>query len=278
MCTQCPPNDAMTYRHRYEKPLLTLAKIITFSSIAIGIFSIITFDDAYLEEHSWLLAGLTLLIATMPMVFVYRYYLAAQMRANCARVSPDQFPEIWSIYSDLLKKIQLDYEPALYIQNGNGVVNAFAFSCSLKRNYIILHAEIAVCCDEHPEIVQFVLAHELAHHKLGHTRLSRNFFSYLMDLMVLPGKALSRAQEYSADRLALAICPDAADSILFLLVGPWMAGRTNPKAFETQAEQDKNCLMIRLANVAQTHPVMSKRYQALLDISRNGFGTHGSMF
>lgn len=257
--------------------MVTIAAVVTFGAILLGIVAAAVLDERTLDEQSWLMSGL-MALALMPALYVYRFFMAAQHRANAAKVGPDQLPEVWAIYTNLLRVFELPYTPTLYVENGNGVVNAFALSCSMRSNYIILHAEIAVLAAKHPEIVRFVLAHELSHHKLGHVTGFRLAISMLMNMMVLPGKALSRAQEYSADRLAMAVCPEAADSILFLTVGPWMAGRTNPDAFEQQALEEERSLMVRIANISQTHPVMTKRFKALRDISRKGFDVHGSMF
>ena len=82
-----------------------------------------------------------------------------------------------------------------------------------------------------PDVVEFVLAHELAHHKLHHVSLWRIVIGVIPGLMVLPGQTTTRAQEYSADRVAMAVCPNHASAMRLLVVGPWMANGVNPEVW-----------------------------------------------
>lgn len=80
------------------------------------------------------------------------------------------------------------------------MVNAFALECNRRQRYVVIHAEIAMLMPTAPEIVEFVLAHELAHHKLRHVSLWRLAIGVVPQSLVLPGLATTRAQEYSAAR------------------------------------------------------------------------------
>ena len=279
MCSTCDIKNASRYRHRWEMPLVALAALVSLGVVILSISAPVLFGD--LPEDSEMgtvvMAGYIVLFSPV-LLFFTRLYKAAQQRAFAAKVGPEQFPEIWAVYTELLAAIDLPHPPALYVANGNGVTNAFAFSCTVRRKYIVLHAEIATLMAVDPDMVRFVLAHELAHHKLGHVSLVRLMVGVVMNLLFLPGKALTRAQEYSADRLALALCPGTADKLLFLTVGPWMAHRLNPEAFAEQSLEEDKSLMVRILNIASDHAVMTKRYKALRDIESDGFGRHGQMF
>ncbi len=106
-------------------------------------------------------------------MYLLRFYMAAKAKANAIRVGPKQMPEVWDMYQELNAKIGLDPLPKLYVQNGDGAVNAYALSCNTRYKYIILHAEVAMAVKKAPQVLRFVLAHEMAHHKLGHVSLWR---------------------------------------------------------------------------------------------------------
>lgn len=168
--------------------------------------------------------------------------------------------------------------PRLYVANGNGTVNAFAQECNRRNRYIMLNAEIAMLLPSSPDVVAFVLAHEMGHHKLRHVSLWRNFIGIIPNFLLLPGLAATRAQEYSADRVAMAVCPDHANAIRLLSVGPWMEKGVNPEAWAEQADAEHREWMVRAANTMSSHAVGIKRYKALRDIEREGFKVHGEMF
>lgn len=277
MCQNCIPMTPESVAHRWEVPLARLGAAATLGAIILGFWAMAMLDEKTMDEQPWLLSG-PMVLLLLPVTYFSRYMLASKQRANSARVGADQLPEVWSIYSDLLERFALPVPPALYIQNGNGVVNAFAFSCSRTRNYVVLNSEIALLAKDHPEIVRFVLAHELAHHKLGHVNFGRIAVSIILNMMYLPGRALSRAQEYSADRLALAMCPETVDSLVLLAVGPWLAGQASPEALLRQAIDEERSLGIRITNAMQTHPVFTKRFSALKKIEQSGFENHGALF
>lgn len=279
MCSTCDIKNAKRYRHRWEMPMVVLATLISLGALILSISAPVVFGD--LPEDSDMrtvvMAG-NFVLASPILIFFKRLYAAAKQRAEAVKVGPEQFPEIWAVYAELLEAIDLPHPPALYIANGQGVMNAFALSCTIQRKYIGLNAEIATLIAVDPDMVRFVLAHELAHHKLGHVNLVRQMVAVIMNLMFLPGKALTRAQEYSADRLALALCPGTADNLLALAVGPWMAHRLNPEAFAEQSREEDKSLLVRILNIASDHAVMTKRYKALRDIESDGFGRHCQMF
>ena len=129
-----------------------------------------------------------------------------------------------------------------------------------------------------PDVVEFVLAHELAHHKLRHVSLWRSVIGFVPNLLVLPGQAATRAQEYSADRIALAVCPGTANATRLLAVGPWLESGVNPDAWLAQCEGEHREFWVRVTQALSSHAVMVKRSEALRDIEREDFKAQGEMF
>lgn len=204
--------------------------------------------------------------------------MAAGVRAKSVRVGPRQFPELHARYLALAERIGVAHVPSLYVVNGNGVVNAYAFSCNKRHGYVVLHSEIAQLLHRAPQIVDFVMAHELSHHRLNHVSLWRMLIGVIPGVLFLPGTATTRAQEYSADRLALSACPGTGDAASLLAVGPLMAADVNSEAWLEQCSEDDRSWLIRLQNILSDHAVLTKRYKALKDLEAHGMSRHGQMF
>lgn len=273
-----------TYRHRWEMPLIWLSVIVTLATFLIGL-ALLTMDEAILrdileEETDTVLdlaAYAPMLLVLPAIVFVYRYFMAAQARANGLRVGPRQMPELWEMYRRLGERMGMRYLPRLYVTNGNGVVNAYALSCNVRVGYVVVHSEIALLLPTQPEAVEFVLAHELAHHRLRHVSLWRIVAAVIPNFVVPLGLSATRAQEYSADRLALAACGHHEKAMKLLAAGPWMVGDVNAEAWDEQCADERGEFFVRAANVMSSHAVLVKRYKALQDIQAKGFCCHGDM-
>ncbi|MFV0410725.1 MAG: M48 family metallopeptidase [Paracoccus sp. (in: a-proteobacteria)] len=280
-------HDFTRFRHRWEMPMIWFSALITFATLfaAIGLLTLddgTTLDQTLGKEtatslRDWSSTILILLIAPVS-IYVYRFYHIAVEKAGAIRVGPKQFPELYALYQDLGQRLDMADLPRLYIANGNGTVNAFALECNRRNRYIVMNAEITMLLERAPDVVEFVLSHEMAHHKLRHVSLWRVFICFIPGFMILPGQATARAQEYSADRLAMAVCPNHASALRLLSVGPWLEDRVDPEAWAEQAEQEHREWMIRAANAMSSHAVGIKRFKALRDIERKGFGVHGEMF
>ncbi|TRW97555.1 M48 family metallopeptidase [Paracoccus sp. M683] len=288
MCANSPSSrDFTRFRHRWEMPMIWLSVAITVLAFAIGL-------TLTLMGHSGLVeAGMTeqdatdlldtssfvLLLPLAPLAFfIYRFYMAAQAKSNAILVGPQQFPQLFALYQDLGQRLDMRRMPRLYLTNGNGVVNAYALECNRRNRYVVIHAEIAMLLPTAPDVVEFVLAHELAHHRLRHVSLWRIVIGMVPNLMLLPGLATTRAQEYSADRLAMAVCPNHALAVRLLAVGPWMHQGVDADAWAAQCEAEHREFWVRASNAMSSHAVMVKRYKALRDIECEGFARHGEMF
>lgn len=270
--------------HRWEKPLIWLSGTVTLLAMVFGLATSLL-DEAQLTsifgdfsadvtESSYFFY---ILLAPI-ILFLLRYYQMAGAKSNAIRVGPRQFPKLWEVYSKMGIKIQIDPLPKLYVTNGNGVVNAFALSCNTRHKYIVLHSEIAMLVDNHPDILEFVLAHELAHHKLGHTSLWRIVISIIPGFLPPLGASTIRAQEYSADRVAMKLCDKHQGAMNLLAAGPWIQQEVNSEAWLEQCDEEHREFFVRIANIMSDHAVLTKRYKALNDIENIGFSKHGNMF
>ena len=279
-------HDFTSFRHRWEMPMIWVSAIITGlallfafgTSLADSAGMLSSLDEQTATEIRDFSSSALLLLLAPIFFYVYRFYMAAKARADAILVGPNQFPELYAMYEDLARRLDMPNPPKLYVTNGNGVVNAYALECNRRYRYVVIHAEIAMMLPTAPDVVEFVLAHELAHHKLHHVSLWRIVIGVIPGLMVLPGQTTTRAQEYSADRVAMAVCPNHASAMRLLVVGPWMANGVNPEVWAEQCEAEHREFLVRVANALSSHAVMVKRFKALRDIEREDFKAQGEMF
>ena len=273
-------------RHRWEMPLIYLSGALTFGALLFAIVLNAMGEEALVglagENAGPLLeqANTAFAVLILPIgIFVLRFYQAAIAKANAVRVGPNQFPDIWNMYRDLGAAMGMTAVPKLYVTNGNGIVNAYALSCNTRHKYVVIHSEITVLMKDAPQAVEFVLAHELAHHKLEHVSLWRIVIGFIPNLIVPLGVSATRAQEYSADRVAHAVCKHRhQDAMNLLAVGPWIQGSIDEDAWKEQCAQERTEFFVRVANLFSNHAVLVKRSKALHDIDREGPGLHGDMF
>jgi len=236
-------------RHSAEKVLFGVC-IVCAALIAFGLL----FTFIYLP----------IIIGT---VFVMLYQLHARTRAYAVKVSEQNFPEIYHKSVAFAEKLGLREVPAVYIEQQNGALNAFAAAVVGKR-YAAINAEIVdVAYTENKDFepVYYVLAHEFAHHYFKHTSIFHVFVNYFALFVPIIGTAHSRAREYSCDRLAqLLMEKDCAREAMLLCAGRRLYSRVDLGDYLHNARTEGG-FFLWLTNLLATHPIPLKRIAALAD-------------
>ena len=209
---------------------------------------------------------------------VYNYY--AGVLAYAVRVSDTNFPEIYEKVKEYTRLLGMKKEPEVYVAQQNGVINAFT-SWIPGKTYIQLNAEIvdlAYMENKDFDTVFFVMAHEFGHAYLGHVNVFKNIFVYLT--MLIPGfgqmvifPLLSRAREYSSDRVAQALtdCKNQEECMMMLGAGRHAYKYVNTQDYLKQINQPQNFItrFFRwLINLTASHPIMPFRVAAINDPER----------
>ncbi len=162
--------------------------------------------------------------------YFYRVKVAlAQLRGSALKVGPKQFPEIYEYVAELADALDMD-PPDVYIVESEQQ-NAFATKIGAKKNVVLFDRIVAAAMEmNNPDILRFIIGHELAHHALGHTGLIRSQVSMLY-------KPLSRSNELSCDAVGAALVGEKAgrDALTLLLIGSNLLGKVNAAALERQA-------------------------------------------
>jgi Zn-dependent protease with chaperone function len=186
---------------------------------------------------------------------ILRRRIQAQIKGTCLEVGPNQLPELHACAKAFSERLGLKEVPHIYIAEGN-TVNAAAVRLG-SRNIVYLIDDIvwgALKAGD-PNALSFIIAHELAHHALGHTSALQTYLSLVY-------KPLSRLNELSCDAVALQLVGDreaAYNGIIMLMVGPQLVPYVNRAALFTQAEQVGLDKMTKKAERPHSHPFVARR-------------------
>lgn len=209
------------------------------------------------------LIGLPILIGLLIFSFFLHGFMMGHIRTNGVRLSPAQFPEVYSKVEELCSKMDLKKMPEVYVMQSGGVLNAFA-TRFFRKNMIVVYSEIFDLIEEGcEEELTFILAHELAHIKRNHL----GKMAFIFPSMWIPGIAemYLRACEYTCDRYAAYYSgnPGAAKtSLAILAIGKKTFYRVNQQEYMDQINQEKG-FFAWLSEVLSTHPPLPKRIYAI---------------
>jgi Zn-dependent protease with chaperone function len=183
----------------------------------------------------------------------------AQLRGSAVRVDSRQFPEIHEAARGMAERLGLAECPDLYVVE-DSQQNAFALKHGSKRCIVLIDDIVyGALATGNPRTLHFILAHELAHHALGHTHLLRSTISSTY----LP---LSRLDEFSCDAVAHALVADtgaARDALTLLLIGPQLFQRIDKEALDQQAEEVVADRYSKKSEARLRHPLLLRRYARL---------------
>ena len=208
--------------------------------------------------------GLILIYAALValIIFIVHVGFIAHVRGNGVRLGPNQFPELYAAVDRLARRMGMTRVPDTYIMQAGGSLNAFA-TRFLRSQFVILFSDLLEACGDNRAARDMIIAHELGHIRAGHLRwrwvLAPSFFIPFL------GTALSRAREYTCDRIGRAGAGDQEGAILGLTIlaaGAKHGPLVNREAMVRQ-RADLNTGLMTLAEWLSTHPPLAKRIAAL---------------
>ena len=245
-------------RHPSEKALRFLVAVVATGVWALLIWSLVV---SLVVSLAWILYvalfGLLFFIAHVGFVF--------HLRGNAVRLGTEQMPELYRRVEELSHRMGLAATPETYVLQAGGALNALATKF-LRRNFIVLYADLLEACGDNEEARDFIIAHELGHIAAGHLRW--RWFLLPGLLTPLLAHAYSRACETTCDRYGFAVCGESAAALSGLCVlaaGGELGPGVNRRALARQRE-DLNSAWMTLARWFATHPPLAHR-MATLDTS-----------
>lgn len=191
--------------------------------------------------------------------YYYRVRIAlAQLRGSALKVGPKQFPEIYDAVAELADAMDMD-PPDVYIVESEQQ-NAFATKIGAKKNIVLFDRIVDASMElNNPDLLRFIIGHELAHHALGHTGLIRSQVSLLY-------KPLSRSDEFSCDAVGAALVGEQAgkDALTLLLIGPRLLGKINRASLDRQALAVEEDRYTRRAEKQLHYPLLLHRIARMI--------------
>lgn len=196
---------------------------------------------------------------------VFDWFRARRTRAilegSALRVSEQQLPELNSCLIEFSSRLGLKEIPSVYVVEHH-TVNGFAARVG-RKDVVLLTDDVVwgALFAKNPRALGFVLAHELAHVALGHTRTFRS-------LMRLALKPLGRLDELSADNVARALVDDdtvAFEGLKILAVGPQLSPYVDDDALIAQANEVVANKLSKKVERKMSHPLIMRRVVNILE-------------
>lgn len=271
------PRGIRPLRHPAEIPLLWVSTAVTATGIlaglALAVWLITVPDSTGLAGNvrNYLVStGTTKNLLAIPLlplsVWILRAFLYARQRARSVQMSPTQFPEGYRMVVEAAARFGMRRVPDAYVVLGNGVVNAFAAGHGFRR-FVVVQSDLFEIggSARDPEALRFVISHEVGHLAAGHVSYWRTLILQVVEFVPLLGRALSRAQEYTADNHGYDIAPAGVPGVMGLLgAGKYLGAQVNLHALADRAVYEHG-VWVHLVQWVATHPILTWRAYALRD-------------
>ena len=219
--------------------------------------------------------GFIIYLVVLTLIEYYKMY--SSNMAYAIRVSEKNFPEIYAKVQEYSKLLGFKKEPEVYVEQMDGSLNAYA-SWVPGKNFVHLNAEVVeLLYLEHKDLdtVCFIMGHEFGHLYYKHPVLLNNFLASVGGNIPIIGQyflgpLLSRAREYSVDRVAQILTEDkcGADTMMFLAAGRHMYKYVDVDNYMEYVNKDKNFIekFARFVkNLVASHPINPYRTKAIID-------------
>lgn len=205
-------------------------------------------------------------------MFFSELFFRAKLYGEAVLVSKKQYPKLHSALKNASESLGLGEPPLMFVVNSSGTINALAIRF-LKNRYVILYGSLVdlyLDGDSDAEELRFIIGHELGHHAAGHCHWFREAFLGPAKFVPLLGLALSRAREFTADRLGFLVAggfEGSSRGLASLAHGSRALNNiTNTEAFEHQ-EAERPGLVAFVDQLFATHPRLSLRVKTLREFA-----------
>lgn len=204
-----------------------------------------------------------ILIAFIPLLVCWLY---AQYRSMSIKITKVNYPEIYEIVEEYAQKLQMKKIPEVYMVQGNGIINALSSFIPGKQYIEIMADLLEVAYREHHDMatIRFIIAHEMAHIYYKHSTLHNCYSILFSSVIPILSPTLSRAREYSCDRLAQVLSgSDGVDAMFMLIAGIHLYKQIDRDDYLEHSKNIKG-FFVFCYNLICDHPIMNKRIAALM--------------
>lgn len=245
--------DVNALRHEKEKTYFNVMLVV----------SIIVWVLCSLAVLGFLIAGLPVVLFAVFIAWLSGLYFKAVVFGNSVHVNEKQFPELYEIATKQAAELGLSKCPMIFVENGDGLVNAFAVR-RLSKKYVILQSNLVdlMLSNGRMDELSVIIGHELAHHAAGHVAFFRNLLIAPGRIIPFIGAAYGRACELTADRIGYALVgkKEAAEKALIAIAlgSRALKEQANTQAFMAQEEHIPS-FMGFIHKIFSSHPRMTRR-------------------
>ena len=212
----------------------------------------------FFDLNAWIVA--ILVVGSLGYILITK----RQMFGNSLLVSDQQFPEIDKIAKDISRKLGI-VKPTVFIEQ-DPYLNAYAFGFQTPFLVVLSSALVEGLTNDE---LYFVIAHEIGHIYLGHTRwlsiispLGRN--NYFLSLLY---GSWQRKSEYSADKVGYAVLGDlntAITTLIKLTVGSKLGKKVQYSGLLEQIMYGEKHRGANAGELLMTHPYVLNRIEKLM--------------
>jgi len=211
-----------------------------------------------------LVASLVTLVLYVALFVVYfalmHVFLIGHLRGNGVQVTAAQFPEVYAMVQEVSTALGLKKAPPVFLVQAGGVLNAFATRLA-GRDYVALYSDVVATVEQQPEVLKFILAHELTHVRRRHVQ--KRFWTLLSFYVPFLGSAYSRACEHTCDAFAAELVPTGATpGLLLLAAGKDLYRKVSLEQYLASFDAN-NTAVVRFAGIFASHPHLPVRLRYL---------------
>lgn len=254
-------------RHPAEIPLYVFLVILNIAIVvaAVRLIAVTTWIPPALRSPQLEVGARALLVAILfyiPALVIYREVSRAATRADTVQLSESQYPDIFATMRRYAAQLGIRKVPDLYLQNGNGALNAFAAQ-AFRHNYVVVYNSLFVNLQKDSRAgLDFILGHELGHIKLGHVSLWYQVSVAYSSQIPILGAWLSRLREYSCDRHGAYLEPEGQVGMVLLASGRYTEQTVDVPRLLEQAERVRG-FWVTVTQLPRSHPWTLSRLRTL---------------
>lgn len=217
----------------------------------------------------WIAITISVVGLAIALVLAFFYWLihgrfVASFKSEALKVDGAQMPKLYKTLTEVCQKLNYSPIPAIYLANGNGIVNAFT-TRHAGRDFVVIYSDSLEAFGENSNEMKFLIGHELGHIIRKHVKMR----AFLGPAFLIPmlGNAYLRACETTCDRFGAFASDDIEASLramIKLAAGKNVPSDVSPEVFASQYAEGG--FFVSWHEIVSNYPTLSQRTANLIAI------------